>query len=131
MTLYEITTHKYFGSLYVLCWFLLAASGQELVASHQLRRVPPSPSKALMIWADHFATSSSRRVRSVDWNSARSNTEYLPAGMGPPRKISTGPNFCSSVMLSLRTAECICSKIVESLNRKEKSRSTAGNFESG
>lgn len=54
------------------------------------RSFPPRPSSDLMICADHCATSSSRSVRSADWNRARSSSEYLPLGTLPLRKISTG-----------------------------------------
>src|SRR5256885_8772768 len=37
---------------------------------------------------DALPISSSRRVRSADWNWARSSNEYRPAGTEPPRKIS-------------------------------------------
>src|SRR5690348_7425169 len=47
-------------------------------AFYQLLRVPPMPSSALMIWADHSATSASVSVRSHDWNCARNRIEYLP-----------------------------------------------------
>src|SRR5215472_8160969 len=52
--------------------------------SYWLRSTPPSPSSAFTICSDHCATSSSRSVRSCDWNSAWSNVEYLPgAPVGP------------------------------------------------
>ena len=49
------------------------------------RSTPPSASSLAMIFADHCATSSSRSVRSFDWNSAWSRTEYLPAPTFSPR----------------------------------------------
>ena len=62
------------------------------------------PSSALMICADHCATSSSRSVRSADWKRARSSSEYLPAGTLPPRKISTGTKLRNSATPSPMTA---------------------------
>jgi hypothetical protein len=42
---------------------------------YSLRCTPPSPCKAVTICPDHAATSSSRNVRSADWNVARSKME--------------------------------------------------------
>src|SRR5206468_1893908 len=74
--------------------------------SSQARCWPPFEFRAETTLADHFATSSSRRVLSADWNLARSSTEYLPDGIEAPRNISRGRNSRSSGMAVLSTAPC-------------------------
>ena len=79
-----------------------------------------------MIRPDHSATSSSRSVRSRDWNVARSKIEYLPARIAPPRKISTGTKLRNPLKFSAATLSSIFLNTTESEKMNEKSRSTAG-----
>ncbi len=64
---------------------LLCASVSPGELFYCARSVPPSASSAFTICADHCATSSSRSVRSCDWNSAWSSVEYFPVPTFSPR----------------------------------------------
>lgn len=80
---------------------------------------PPSPSSAFVICPDHCATSSSRRVRSLDWNLARIRIEYSPAiGHQPASsqglKIST-PSSTKSFVLRVTNVR-LCSRAVAAMS---------------
>jgi hypothetical protein len=52
---------------------------------HPILCTPPNPSSAFAMRVDHAATSSSRSVRSRDWNLARIKIEYFPTPTFSPR----------------------------------------------
>src|SRR5579884_2764565 len=106
-------------------------SAYSAVKSFYARCVPPSLVSASTILADQSFTSSSRRVRSKDWNLARKRIEYRPDGTAPPRKISTGTKLGRWAIRSVWTAASILWKVISSGKTKDQSRSAAGNFGSG
>jgi hypothetical protein len=73
------------NSTQVLAALVLTIQAVWLRNFYCARNTPPSDSSLAMICADHCATSSSRRVRSFDWNSAWRSTEYLPMPTFSPR----------------------------------------------
>ena len=67
----------------VAAWAFVSLARSE--RTYCARSTPPSDCSFAMIFSDHCATSSSRRVRSFDWNSAWRRTEYLPGLTLSPR----------------------------------------------
>src|SRR5215469_10586016 len=103
--------------------FLCDLGGRGFSQAHS---VPPRVSSELTIFDDDSATSSSRKVRSRDWNRARRRMEYCPGGTDPPRKTSTGAKPPRSASPSDSTASRIFANVTLSRNKNEKSRSTPG-----
>ncbi len=84
------------------CSFLLCAA--SLFFTYCIKRAEVRLTFPGLSDSDHWATSSSRRVLSLDWNVARNNSECLPGGMDPPRNVSTGTKPRSSAICNSVTA---------------------------